>query len=269
MPASRRSNPASRRKGSQRVLRALLSDVLLWEVLLLAAVGAPLLSAQTGTHAALAASPAAAAPLFGPPLAAPPTNSPLLNSASGNSEDESWPKLPSDAQATSWASAESSSDPLNSQQASQPAFDQAASSPDLHQAPLFDAPGTPAPLSARPAIINPFSPEPSAKSARPAPLFLLRGALDPISAALPSFQRLMHQMVALPGDGLRFARRELLFGNGLPAAPTRPAADALFGTSSLGNGVALSAGTSLGHRTQNGSTAPKIPGPAVGLKLSF
>jgi len=259
MPASRRSDPTSRRNGSQRVLRAVLSYLILLEVLLLAAVGVPLLSAQTGTHPALAASPAAAAPLFGPPLNSPPLYT----------EDKPWPKPLSDAQATSWASAESSSDPLSSQQASQPAFDQAASSADLRQAALFDAPGTPAPLSAHPAVINPFSSEPSAKLARPAPLFLLRGALDPISAALPSFQRLMHQMVALPGDGLRFARRELLFGNGGQAAPTRPAADALFGTSSLGNGVALSAGTSLGHHTQNGSAAAKLPGPAVGLKLSF
>jgi hypothetical protein len=46
---------------------------------------------------------------------------------------------------------------------------------------------------------------------------------------------------------------------------------ATFGTSNLGNGMFLSAGTSFGSRSTAGAVAggPKHSGPSVGLRLTF
>lgn len=80
-----------------------------------------------------------------------------------------------------------------------------------------------------------------------------------------------------PVDTFRLSYRDM-FSDGRNAAGTTFATgsgSATFGTSSLGNGMFLSAGTSYGVRSAAGSPGSAVPGgqkhsgPSVGLKLSF
>jgi len=108
------------------------------------------------------------------------------------------------------------------------------------------------------------------------------GTVQGMSGMLPRLDTRVAGSVTLPFNSsvgtLRMSYREM-FGDGRNAIGTNFATgsgSATFGTSNLGNGMFLSAGTSYNSRSTAGSTVgsaalggQKHSGPSVGLKLSF
>lgn len=111
-----------------------------------------------------------------------------------------------------------------------------------------------------------------------------RNAGGPFGAApatLPSLNQMMRGSFNLPfsssSGSFRFSYLDTLRPGGTLGDLGHPAAPAMFSTSDLGNGVFLSAGTGYGIRSTAGAPAaslgnesgPKHSGTAVNLKLSF
>jgi hypothetical protein len=99
---------------------------------------------------------------------------------------------------------------------------------------------------------------------------------------LPKFDARISSAFALPlnsgADTFRLSYRDMLGDgkNAMVGNSETGSGSAIFGTSNLGNGVFLSAGSSVGSRSAGGSaagnsalTGQKHSGPSVGLKLSF
>lgn len=142
---------------------------------------------------------------------------------------------------------------------------------------------------------SPFgSPGSAQRQSTPAPLFPIGGntsrslaagtsgpfALPP--APQPSLNQLMRSTFGVPLNGpstsFKLSLQDTFRTAGAFAGPARPAAG-LFTTTDLGNGMLLTAGTTLGSHSMAGAPAATLPngtasaprhsGPSLGLKLSF
>ena len=109
-----------------------------------------------------------------------------------------------------------------------------------------------------------------------------RQARDAVPQGAPSFSQLMRATYSLRPDtsagSFRFSYQDVLRAGANLGDLDRPATSLMFTTSDLGNGMFLSAGTSLGRSNagapaaglgSNASPEGKHSGPALALKLSF